>query len=120
MAVIFLHDCTFSAHIGAEEREREKSQQLLIDVELTLDISKITLLNDTIDYNTVHNTIGHLLETKQYVLVEELARIIADELLRFPAETVLVRVKKPGVAAKKGCREIGVEYRVSQKKEKPL
>ena len=84
---------------GALEREREREQPFVYDVELELDDPKADRLEQTVDYREVVAVIRELSRSREFNLLESLASELADALLaRFPAHRVSVRVRKPRVA----------------------
>ncbi|MDP4199204.1 MAG: dihydroneopterin aldolase [Bacteroidota bacterium] len=86
---------------GAHAHEREHGGRFEIDVELRADLeqaAKSDDLADTVDYVKLQRTVEELSSTK-HRLIESLADVIARRLLSdFPAEEVIVRVRKPGAA----------------------
>ena len=83
---------------GALEREREREQPFLYDVELELEDPGSDELEQTVDYREVVALIREISEHRQFHLLESLAATLADAMLaRFPAERVSVRVRKPEV-----------------------
>ena len=113
MDKIFLHNCSLLCNIGVEEQERHQKQELLIDVELSIDATSSAMsknLSDTIDYAKVHDLLKTIVENGEYVLVEELAEKIAHKCLHsFTSPQILVRIKKPRVAEKCSLGAMGVE-----------
>ena len=83
---------------GALEREREREQPFVYDVELELEEPASDELQQTVDYRDVVALIRELSDNRQFHLLESLAATVADAMLaRFPAERVSVRVRKPEV-----------------------
>jgi dihydroneopterin aldolase len=83
---------------GALEREREREQPFVYDVELELEEPASDELEQTVDYREVVALIREISENRQFHLLESLAATVADAMLaRFPAERVSVRVRKPEV-----------------------
>jgi dihydroneopterin aldolase len=83
---------------GALEREREREQPFVYDVELELEEPASDELEQTVDYREVVALIREIAENRQFHLLESLAATVADAMLaRFPAERVSVRVRKPEV-----------------------
>ena len=95
---IFLTGAQFFAHHGVSDKEQQVGGRYAVDVELTYDVSRAAKLDDlahTISYSEVYDTVREIVQGKSHRLVESLAEQIADTLLaRYPAETVMVRVKK--------------------------
>jgi dihydroneopterin aldolase len=88
----------FGRH-GVHEHEKRDGQDFLFDVELAVGERGVSdRLEDAVDYSAVARAVQELSDARSYDLLEALATAIADELLqRFGAESVLVRVTKPGV-----------------------
>jgi len=84
---------------GALEREREREQPFVYDVELELDEPVSDELEQTVDYREVVKLVRELSDGHRFQLLESLAAALADALLeRFPpVERVQVRVRKPDV-----------------------
>ena len=95
---ILLSGAHFFAHHGASDEEQKIGGRYVVDVELTYDLSRAGSsdhLDHTISYSKVYSAVQTIVEGKSFRLVEALAEEIAQTLLnRFPADAVLVRVKK--------------------------
>ena len=87
---------------GAYAHEREHGGRFEIDVELKADFetaAKSDDLADTIDYVRLQETVVRVSSTRHYHLLESFADAIARQVLdEFPADEIIVRVRKPGVA----------------------
>jgi dihydroneopterin aldolase len=109
---ILIKDAPFLCSIGIKEEEREKKQEILIDVELFTHIrgaATTDRIEDTIDYAQVHQLISEEVEKGHFNLIETLAEKIAQLVLHnFDIERVSVKVKKPAALAHKGVRYAGV------------
>ncbi len=84
---------------GALDRERERGQRFLFDVELEVgEAGASDRLEDAVDYRDVAACVREVSDGRAFRLLEGLATALADELLaRFPVERVVVRVRKPDV-----------------------
>jgi dihydroneopterin aldolase len=106
------------AYHGTNVHEREHGGRFEIDVELRAELSEAAKsddLNDTIDYVKVQQTVVYLSTSKHYRLIETLASAIAVQLLaQFPAEEVIVRVRKPGAAIGAVLDTVEVECHLSK------
>jgi dihydroneopterin aldolase len=100
---------------GVYEEEQRRQQPFEVDVELVLNLQPAGLSDDleqTIDYSRVYATCRQIVESTRFNLVEALAEAIAHELLaEFPADEVLVRIRKPEVQLGGSLRAAGVEIR---------
>lgn len=95
---IFLNGAQFFAYHGVSDHEQHVGGLYVVDVELiygVLSAAKSDDLTQTISYSEVYRTVREIVQGKSHRLVESLAEQIADTLLaRYPAEHVMVRVKK--------------------------
>jgi 7,8-dihydroneopterin aldolase/epimerase/oxygenase len=101
MGKIRLNNMIFYAHHGYYQAERELGQKFQVDVELESDFSKAIesdSLNDAVNFEAVYHNIHHIFNSYKFTLLETLADRIAEDVLKnFPAESVLIRVRKPQV-----------------------
>ncbi len=105
------------AYHGAHAHEREHGGRFEIDVELRADLERAAKsddLVDTIDYVKLQRLVLEVSSTKRRLL-ESLADAIAAKLLaEFPAEEVIIRVRKPGAAIGGVLDSVEVECRKSR------
>jgi dihydroneopterin aldolase len=84
---------------GVLPEEKTLGQQFIFDVRLSLrDCAGVTTddVSDTIDYTEVIDVVTDVATCESYDLLERLAGSIAQSLLlRFPVDSVWVRVTKP-------------------------
>ncbi len=97
--VIRLKNATFYAYHGAMQEEQNMGGKFEADVDIYTDFTeaaKKDSLKHTINYNEVYKYINDVVHAKKYYLIESLAALIADELLkRYPAiQKIAVRVRK--------------------------
>ena len=97
-----LHDMIFYGFHGVHPEERKLGQRFIVTISFESDHSKdqhIKHLHDTIDYSKVYADVKHIMENKQFELLEACSNDILDELLKnYPAiETATVSIKKPSV-----------------------
>lgn len=111
MDQVFIRDLIARGIIGVNDWEREKPQEILINVILYTDLHKAGNsddIHDSVDYRAVAKKMLAHAETAQSQTVEalaaDLARICLEEL---GVERVRVRVEKPG--AVRFSRSVGVE-----------
>lgn len=108
---IRIKDLLLRCIVGINPEEREKKQDVVINLTLFADLSRAGSsddIADTVNYKTVKNGIGELVETSSFYLVEKLAEEIAQKCLSEPGvEAVSVSVDKPG--ALRFARSVGVE-----------
>jgi 7,8-dihydroneopterin aldolase/epimerase/oxygenase len=84
---------------GVTDRERSVLRPLIVDVEITADLTTAQHSDnivDTVNYSTVHKLVMQIVETHSYKLLESLAGAILDAL--FEDRRVLaarLRIGKP-------------------------
>lgn len=107
----------FQCVIGVTERERQVKQDIVVNLELKIDFSKVSVsdsITDTVDYREISKRVVAAGEASSFQLVETLAahlcRTILDE---FPnVQAVRVEVEKPGaLRAAKTVRAVVVSDR---------
>ncbi len=111
---IFLHDMQFEGRHGVGEEERSVTQVIQLDVEVTLDLrdaGKADDLEQTVDYGEIFERCRAIIEERSFHLLEGIAEAVAADLLDSftRVESVLVRVKKPGVPIDGVLEYAGVE-----------
>jgi len=98
---IVLRNIRLDGRHGVYEHERETPQPFEVDVELLLDLRPAGVTDDltkTVDYARVYEIVARIVETGSFRLLEAVAEAISDEILAaFPADEVVVRVRKPAV-----------------------
>ncbi|MFO8037159.1 MAG: dihydroneopterin aldolase [Anaerolineales bacterium] len=97
--------------IGVNDWEREKPQEILINLELYGDLSKVgktDRVEDSLNYRTISKEALRIAETAERFTVEALATDIADACMEFEGlQKAIVRVEKPG--AVRFADSVGVE-----------
>jgi dihydroneopterin aldolase len=95
---IRLEDVRFYGHHGASKAEQTLGVWFSVDAELAVDLAPAALSDDlasTIDYGAVARRIVELGSGGRVNLIERLASLIAEALLReYPTQEVRVRVRK--------------------------
>lgn len=85
--------------IGINPSEREQTQDLLIDLKVEVDLSKVAVsgdLNDTIDYRSLTAVCKELAIEGKYLLIEKYAADVVKKLLEtFPIKSAWIRIMKP-------------------------
>lgn len=116
MDKIFIKDLVARGIIGVSDSEREKPQEILINIIMFFDISKAGIsdkIEDTVNYRTVAKKAMLHAEATSHFTVEALASDIARICLEDARiEKVNVRVEKPG--AVRFSRSVGVEIERSR------
>lgn len=111
MDQILIKDLVARGIIGVNDSEREKPQEILINIIMFSDLRAAGLsddIHDTVNYRTVSKqTLAHAESAKRFT-VEALATDIANLCLAQPGVLkVRVRVEKPG--AVRFASSVGVE-----------
>jgi FolB domain-containing protein len=108
---ILIKDLLLRGIIGLNDWEREKPQDILINLVLFTDTRAAGVSDnpaDILNYRTVTKTIIAYVESSRHYLVEALAAAIARLcVVDYGAERVIVRVEKPG--ALRFAQSVGVE-----------
>lgn len=111
MDKVLITDLSARGIIGINDWEREKPQEILINITLYADLrraGRTDKIADCVNYRTVAKKAQQHAETAQRLTVEALASDIARLCLEEPAvQKVVVRVEKP--AAVRFARRVGVE-----------
>jgi 7,8-dihydroneopterin aldolase/epimerase/oxygenase len=110
MDTIFLEQVKVQTKLGVPEWERIVPQTIILDIEITYDLSKACqsdAIVDTIDYGAVVGCIRETLIEHSFQLVEALAEHVCQLILReFKALSVKVKVAKPNILP--GLKALGV------------
>ncbi len=116
MDQVFINDLIARGIIGINDWEREKPQDILINITLYVDLrpaGQSDNLDDCIDYRTIARRAQNRAETAQFFTVEALAADLASICLEEArVNKVRVRVEKPG--AVRFTRSVGVEIERSR------
>ena len=110
---IVLEGMAFQGTHGVYPEEQERPQRFEVDVIMTRNLQPAGLsddLADTIDYGRVFDACRQIVESTRFNLIEALAEAIAHEVLAdFPADEVVVRVRKPEVQLGGEVGTVGIE-----------
>lgn len=108
---IHIRDLRTRCIVGIRPEEREKQQDVVIQVTLRADLRKPGQsddIDDTIDYATLKQQILDTVEASSFLLIERLAQVIADLCLADArVASATVAVEKPG--ALRFARTVAVE-----------
>ena len=102
---IRLHNAVFYGYHGNMHEERNLGGRFHVDVELKTDFSRASETDDlhnTVNYETVYTLIQDIMTSEKHRLLETIAERIASVILEtWPVvESVVVKVRKPGVPLK--------------------
>ena len=110
MDTIFISELKVKTKLGVPAWERMVAQTIILDIEIGYDLAKAgksDAIADTIDYGAVVARINNTLKEHSFQLAEALAEHISQLILKeFKAESVKVKVAKPGILA--GLKALGV------------
>jgi len=113
---ILIRDLLVRGIIGLNDWEREKKQDILINLVLDVDVRAAALsddIRDSLNYRSLTKAIVTHVETSSRFLVEALAADIARiAVVDFGASKATVRVEKPG--ALRFAQSVGVEIERSR------
>ncbi len=116
MDQIFIKDLLVRGIIGINDWEREKPQDILINIIISADLTQAGETDDisySINYRTIAKKAQSRAETAQRLTVEALAADIANICLEEPGVMkVHVKVEKPN--AVRFARSVGVEVERSR------
>ena len=108
---IHIRDLALRCIIGLYPEERDKKQDVIINVTLETDLRPAGLsddLNDTVDYKAIKLNILDFVENSSFKLIESLAEGIAQICLDAPkVQGATVTIDKPG--ALRFCKSVAVE-----------
>lgn len=108
---LLIKDLLVRGIIGVNDWEREKEQDILINLTVFFDVASAGRsddMSDTLNYRTLAKAVIEYVETSSHFLVEALATQIARlAIAEYGAERVIVRIEKPG--ALRFAASVGVE-----------
>jgi dihydroneopterin aldolase len=111
MDILFIQQLALSTTIGVYDWEKKIKQKILVDLQMSSDVSHAAAsdnINDTIDYANVSDAITRHVEQNTFELIETVAQIVADMVLDdFGAQWVSVTIQKPG--AVQNAQSVGVK-----------
>lgn len=96
---IFIEGLEVYGHHGVVPEEKVLGQRFFFDIRLTVDDCTAALtdkVEDAVDYTEVIDLVVEVATTETYSLIERLARVTAEAILRkFAVDEVWVHVVKP-------------------------
>jgi dihydroneopterin aldolase len=100
--------------VGIYAHERERTQAVLLDIELDYDFAaaaRSDAIADAVDYDFVAASVTELLQTKRFQLIETMAEQAAAMLLdRVPTvRTVRLEIRKPAAVPAADCSFVRLE-----------
>jgi len=107
---ILIKDLLLRGIVGINDWEREKLQDILINLEIDHDLrtpGKTDDIGDTLNYRTITKDIISYVDNSNHFTVEALAHEIGRIAIRHGASKVTIRVEKP--MALRFAESVGVE-----------
>ena len=85
--------------IGINQDEREKKQEIIINLVIFYDFSKINdEIKNTINYSSVYKFTKKFIENSKFYLIETLGNKLADKLIKeFKINQIEIEIIKPSV-----------------------
>lgn len=115
---VSLRGISCRGHHGVFPGERARGQRFVVDLDMVIadaDSSESDTLDDTVDYAQVAAAVARIVEGEPVHLLERLAGMIADAVLRDArVAEVLVTVRKPEVELPVVAAEASVTLRRSR------
>jgi dihydroneopterin aldolase len=85
MSSLYIKDLIIEAKHGMHDHEKQTKQRFLVSVELILDLSRAGQsddLADSLDWLLLKNEIVAIVQSNSFNLMERLAQVIADAMLK--------------------------------------
>ncbi len=97
---VFVRGLLIEAEIGVNAHERGRRQPLLVDVELDIAATSWRVLSDTVNYESIAQTVRDIAASGHIGLVESFAHRLAEACCSLSrVMRAKVRVEKPGALA---------------------
>ena len=111
---IHLNDMVFYGYHGVHPEERKLGQRFIVNmcIETNPDHDKnIKHLEDTVDYTKVYEIIRHIMEEREFFLLEVCANTLLESILDSFPEIINVNIKiqKPSVPISGSLSSVEVE-----------
>jgi len=99
MGVIRLINMQFYGFHGVSESEKHLGGRFEVDVEMILSLKAACFtddMNDTVNYESIYQTVDMCVKKDKFYLIEALANSIAKDILsNHSIDSIIVRVRKP-------------------------
>jgi len=110
MDTVFVKDLRVETIIGIYDHERTKKQTIVLDFDMSFDISKAAAsedIEDALNYKTLTDNIRAYVEGTEFLLIETLAEKVASMILSdFGVAKVKLTLHKPDALS--GTTDVGV------------
>lgn len=108
---IYIRDLLLRCIVGVNDWEREKKQDVLINITLYVDLrtaGKTDSIKDTADYKVIKQKVVEMVESSAYMLIERLAEEVANICLEHP-RIPRVKVSLDKTGALRFARSVAIE-----------
>jgi 7,8-dihydroneopterin aldolase/epimerase/oxygenase len=116
---IFIEGIKFHGYHGLTRLERQIGVRLAVDIALEVDLSRsgrTDRVSDTIDYRVIHARVVEMGRGRSHKLLESFALAVMEKLFsEFPAERIVVRVRKETPVLDGIVDSVGVELSRTRK-----
>ncbi|NIA31589.1 MAG: dihydroneopterin aldolase [Actinobacteria bacterium] len=113
MDIIRLKNMVFYGYHGVHESENQIGGKFAVDLELYRPLrraGRTDNLDDTLNYQSIYETVATFTQTHKYFLIEALAESIAREIIKnYLVEKLIIRVRKPNAPVQGVLDEVEVE-----------
>ena len=117
MDIIFLHGIEANCVVGVWEWEKQITQKIIVDIDVSADIAASAAsdeLKDTLNYKALAESVISMLEASRFQLIETMAEEVAQLVMNeFSVSWTKVRINKGG--AVKHVYNVGVQVERGQK-----
>jgi 7,8-dihydroneopterin aldolase/epimerase/oxygenase len=118
MLDIFVEGLEVYGHHGVASEEKVLGGRLRFDIRLTVEHCAAEFtdkVEDAVDYTEVIDLVSELATVSSYSLLERLARVTAESILRhFPVDEVWVQVTKPAPPVACALKGVGVAIELTR------
>ncbi len=108
--LIQISDLLLRTIIGINDEEREKRQDVLVNITMQADLreaGRTDEISDAVNYRTITKEVIELIENSEFQLVEKMADEVAKICLKDQrVQLAIVKIEKPG--ALRFARSVGV------------
>ncbi len=110
--VIRISGLSVDCIVGILPEERQKPQALVVEIDLSLDLTRAALTSDlaaTVDYAAMAREVAFILQAGQFLLIETAALALCSHLAVPPVLAASVKVTKPGALGGRGVPSAHLE-----------